>query len=149
MPFGIDIKYEDDYCVGERKMNDKKPKKEVSQHKRKTDRRTRKITHKWTEVETSLFYRALQMYGSNLDLIHKKMGKGFSRDDITTKFRYESRTNSNLIAVAMNNRTNVQLNGVLSFSQNALAKGMDHKIEKSTTKDSDSDCVSSSFSGSE
>ena len=151
MSFGIDIKYEDDYYVGERKTNDKKPKKEVSQHRRRTDTRTRKTNHKWTEFETSLFYRALQMYGTNMDLIHQKMGKGFSRDDISTKFKYESRINSNLIAVAMNKRTNVQLNGVLSFKKSPLIMGLTSKssTKETTSKDSDSDCISSSYSASE
>ena len=152
MPFGIDIKYEDDYCVGDRKIDESKPKKEVIQRRRKTDTQTRKTIRKWSDIETAMFYRALQMFGTNMDLIHQKMGNGFSRDDISTKFKYESRTNSNLIAVAMNNRTNVQLNGVLSFSKNPLVKSVNSTISpKSPTSSnmSDSDCLNTSYSGSE
>ena len=151
MPFGFDIKYEDDYCVGDRKIDESKPKKEVFQRRRRTDAPTRKNVRKWTEFETALFYRALQMYGTNMDLIHQKMGKGFTRDDISTKFKYESRTNSNLIAVAMNKRTNVQLNGVLSLNKNALTTALKSSVTSkspSTSNISDSD-INSSYSGSE
>ena len=152
MPFGIDIKYEDDYCVGDRKIDESKPKKEIYQRRRRTDAPTRKNIRKWTDIETAMFYKALQMYGTNMDLIHQKMGKGFTRDDISTKFKYERRTNSNLIAVAMNKRTNVQLNGVLSFTKNPLTTALKSSVTSkspSTSNISDSDCLNSSYSGSE
>ena len=73
MPFGIDIKYEDDYYVGECKQNEKKPKKEIIRRHRKTDAQIKRKIRKWTTEETSLFYDALQQYGSNMDLIQQKM----------------------------------------------------------------------------
>ena len=147
MSVSFELKYEDDYYVGERKGQEKKPKKEI-QRRRKTDAPIRKTNRKWTELETSMFYRALQMYGTNMDLILQKMGNGFSRDDISSKFKYENRINANLIAVAMNKCTNVQLKGVMTFGKNPLLQSGTKLIPKCTNSQisntSDSDSLSSS-----
>ncbi|BFU19765.1 hypothetical protein EHI8A_194470 [Entamoeba histolytica HM-1:IMSS-B] len=112
----VQLKFEDEYCVGHFEDNEKKPKgvTEVIQQHRKTDNVERKKNHVWSTEETYQFYQALKIFGTDFEKIQKRLGDHITRRDVSVKFKRESRENSGMIMSAMGGKTNVRLSGILS-----------------------------------